>query len=321
MDWKSYYDEELREAKTRDKIKHWLRDAEEMAATSGTYDPRTVRSFPHTAIDYSGLLQARVVSWLYRNGFKRVIALGVMHGSLIPTFQIAANELRSQEERLDAFSQISGAFLPTTDQLDTPFGVLAVNSEGVDLPTEIRLDRANLLKNEFSLDTFHAILRLAAGVYAVEPLPVIPIYIGMTRNPVTGALDTANALADWLLGQWDEETAIVTTGDVVHYGTAYGSDDGDALSKDLGAHFRHRFEVFLDIAFRERQIETAFQMSQCELKSDQREILPLLVRLLGEGAGTDIEAFDLSDYATILKTRPPCLVASALIAYKRVGME
>lgn len=320
MDWKSYYDEELRAAKTHDKIVHWLRAADELAATSGRADPRTVLSFPHTAVDAAGPLQSRVVAWRYRCGFTRVVALGVMHGSLIPTYQVAANEFLSQEERCDAFAQISGAFLPAADRLTTPFGLLPVQI-GYPLPDGVRMDTQGLLKNEFSLDTFHAILRLAADVYDVERLTVIPTYIGMTRNPVTGAFDTADALAPWLLSQWNEETAIVTTGDVIHYGTSYGSDVGVASPKQLASHFRHRLETCLDLAFRERRIETAFQIAQRELKSDQREILPLLVRLVGEGAVTDIEVFELSDYASILKLPPPCLVASALIAYKRRGVE
>ena len=75
------------------------------------------------------------------------------------------------------------------------------------------------------------------------------------------------------------------------------------------------------MAFNKRQLEAAFQMAQCELKSDQREILPLLAYLLGERAIAEVEGFALSDYADIFDTPPPCLVASALIAYKRRGVE
>ena len=321
MDWKSYYDEELREAGIRDKIVHWLRVADKMALSSSKNDRRTVFSFPHTAIDYSGPLQARVVSWLVRSGFKRVIALGVMHGSLIPVHRTATNELAPQDERLSAFAQISGAFLPTTEQLKTPFGDLAVSTEVGNQPPEIRRDLADLLKDEFSLDTFFGMLRLAADLDHIEPLHVTPFYIGMTRNPVTGSFEIARAVARWLLDQWDDETAIVTTGDVVHYGTVYGSEVADAALEQLESQFRHQLEALLGMAFRDRQMEEAYQIAQCKLKSDQREILPLLVYLLGEKAVANIEVFALSDYANILKTAPPCLVSSALIAYKHGGAE
>ena len=321
MDWKSYYDEELREAGIRDRIMHWLRVADKMALSSSKNDRRTVFSFPHTAIDYSGPLQARVVSWLVRSGFKRVIALGVMHGSLIPVHRTATNELAPQDERLSAFAQISGAFLPTTEQLKTPFGDLAVSTEVANQPPEIRRDLADLLKDEFSLDTFFGMLRLAADLDHIEPLHVTPFYIGMTRNPVTGSFEIARAVARWLLDQWDDETAIVTTGDVVHYGTVYGSEVADAALEQLESQFRHQLETLLGMAFREAQMEEAYQIAQCKLKSDQREILPLLVYLLGEKAVANIEVFALSDYANILKTAPPCLVSSALIAYKHGGAE
>ena len=321
MDWKSYYDEELREAGIRDRITHWLRVADKMALSSSKNDRRTVFSFPHTAIDYSGPLQARVVSWLVRSGFKRVIALGVMHGSLIPVHRTATNELAPQDERLSAFAQISGAFLPTTEQLKTPFGDLAVSTEVANQPPEIRWDLVDLLKNEFSLDTFFGMLRLAADIDHIEPLYVTPLYIGMTRNPVTGSFEMARAVARWLLDQWDDETAIVTTGDVVHYGTVYGSEVADAALEQLESQFRHQLEALLGMAFRDGRVEEAYQIAQCKLKSDQREILPLLVYLLGEKAVANIEVFALSDYADILETAPPCLVASALIAYKHVGAE
>lgn len=320
MDWKAYYGGELRDVETRDKIKQWLLAADVAAAAAAMTDPRTVFSFPHTFAAASGPLQARVVAWLYRCGFKRVIALGVMHGSLMPVFQATANERLSQQERLDAFAQIEGAFLPEADRLATPFGHLPV--QRIDLPLKgIRMDRQGLLETEFSLDTFHAILRFAADVFDVAPMPVIPAYVGMTRNPVTGAFDTATGLACWLRNQWDDETAIVTTGDVVHYGRVYGSEIFNDSPLQLEAHFRHRLDVLLELALREEQMETAFQMCKNELASDQREILPVLARLVGDQVGdcgeAQIEAFELSDYAAIFETVPPCLVASALIVYKR----
>ena len=107
----------------------------------------------------------------------------------------------------------------------------------------------------------------------------------------------------------------------MHYGAVYGSEDDGASPAALEARFLQRLESHFDMAFHERQLEAAFQMAQCELKSDQREILPLLAYLLGDRAIAEVEAFSLSDYADIFDTAPPCLVASALIAYKRRGVE
>ena len=316
MEWKPYYNAELRCPGTRDKIANWLRVAGENAALSAMIGSHTVFSFPHTAVDYSGPIQARVVSWLYRKGFKRVIALGVLHGSLVPDYQTATNVSASQRERADAFANVSGAFLPAKRRLETLFGKLDVETLTKPMPAGIRLDTTDLLQREFSLDTFHSVLRLAADVFQVEPLSVLPLHIGMTRHPISGSFEVAAQLAHWLRDQWDAETAIVTTGDVVHYGSVYGSKDEGVSPGTLESRFRERLEELFANAFAERELETAYQLSLHALKSDQRDILPVLTHMLGEDTCAELLTFELSDYAPIFDTAPPCLVASALIAYK-----
>ena len=139
----------------------------------------------------------------------------------------------------------------------------------------------------------------------------------MTRNPISGSFETAVTLADWLRNQWDVETAIVTTGDVVHYGAVYGSKDEGSVPGQLESRFRTKLKELLATAFAQRDLENAYQISLLELKSDQREILPVLAHMLGAEACAELLAFELSDYSGIFDTAPPCLVASALIAYKR----
>lgn len=316
MQWKPYYDAELRRPETRDRISDGLRRAAEEPPLLATSPGRAVLSFPHTAIDYSGPIQAQVVADLYRANVNRVIALGVMHGAMVPACQVATDELASQQERANAFSHVSGAFLPANRTLETPFGSLLMDSLPPPIPDEIRKDTSDLLHNEFSLDTFHAVLRLAADVFGVESPRVLPLYVGMTRHPITGSFETAESLSEWLTSQWDDDTAIVTTGDVVHYGEVYGSANENTSEDSLQSRFRARLEYLFTKAFVERDLETAYQMSLHELKSDQREILPVLICMLGADAKADLLSFELSDYAPIFDTEPPCLVASALIAYK-----
>jgi len=62
-------------------------------------------------------------------------------------------------------------------------------------------------------------------------------------------------------------------------------------------------------------LDEAYRQSRDLLRSDQREILPIIATLLGQGAPFEIASFALSDYAEILAVDPPCLVASALVAY------
>ncbi|MFC2078577.1 hypothetical protein ACFLSZ_01200 [Candidatus Bipolaricaulota bacterium] len=316
MEWKPYYDAELRQPGTREVIADWVRAAGNDDPLSAIIENRAVLSFPHTAVEYSGPIQARVVAGLYRANINRVIALGVLHGSLVPAYRTAMDDSASREEREDAFTSVAGAFLPDQRRLDTPFGTVAVGTLTAPLPDGIRSDATGLLREEFSLDTFHAILQLAADLLEAEPLPVIPLYIGMTRHPTTGSFETAAKLADVLREQWSDETAIVVTGDVVHYGAIYGLEDEGSVLELLKPRYRKRLEHLFETAFVQQDLETAYRSSLYELKSDQREILPVLVHMLDGDAGADIRSFELSDYAPIFDTDPPCLVASALIAYK-----
>gem|GEM_PF-5407825 len=82
MEWRSYYDAELRQPGTRDKIADWLRIAGEEDALSTMIGNRTVFSFPHTDVDYSGPIQARVVA----------------------AHRVAIDESVSQQERANPFA-------------------------------------------------------------------------------------------------------------------------------------------------------------------------------------------------------------------------
>ncbi len=313
MDWKSYYTNELSAPGTRDKIAGWLRAAYEVDGPAGSANRRTVWSFPHTAIDFCGPLQARVVASLYRARVRRAVALGVMHGSWVAPYVTALDESRPPEEREGAFATVSGAFAVETTRLTTPFG--HVDIEPTPPAASIRADRENLLKREFSLDTFHAILRLAADVFQSDPPRLLPLYVGMTRHPTSGSFEGATRLAGDLHREWSSDTAIVTTGDVVHYGRVYGPTDRGDSTQELAAYFLERLRVALDLALTRRDLEGAHSISQSELRSDQREILPVLAHLLGTDAKADIVSFEMSDYAPIFDVDPPCRVASSLIAY------
>ena len=316
MNWKTYYEAELRQEGCRERIAEWLRLAHQRELSDSSDSRRTILSIPHTAIDYSGPLQARVIARLAHQGVRRVIALGVLHGSMVPEYRLASDGDAPLDDRLAAIDCVSGAFYPTAKLLNTPFGSLDVASMPTETSREIRLDSTDLLRREFSLDTFHSMLRLAVDVFQIAPIPVLPLYVGMTRHPVTGSFDVAASLAAWLQDQWDAGTAIVTTGDVVHYGAFYGSQDHGSATESLTTLFRERLDELFDAAFVRRDFESAYQMSLQVLKSDQREILPILAHLLEGTACASVEAFELSDYAAVLDSAPPCLVASALIAYK-----
>ena len=313
MDWKRYYEAELRAPGSRERVTRWFLEADD-PRVSAAIDRRAVLSFPHTFLSAAGPLQARVVTSLYRSGVEQVIALGVLHSGSLPAYRLALDEEAPSVERDRAFSVVRGAFALPGRSNNTPFGDVPL------LPANgpIRTDDSGFLAAEFSLDTFLATMALASRVLDRPPLPVLPLYVGMTRDPIRRSFDVAHDLARWLRGRLGPRTALVTTGDLVHMGAAYGwsSEELDAVSGNgsAGHVLRAQAERMLGQAFGEDP-EKAYQANLRELRNDQREILPVVAEYIGSGAAHEMISFDLSDYAPIFDVEPPCLVASALVAY------
>jgi len=158
---------------------------------------------------------------------------------------------------------------------------------------------------------------VGSEVFARDPIPIFPLFIGMTREPISGDFAVAGSLAAWLLRLAEPGVAVVTTGDLVHYGTAYPAA-GETVGEDdprLTERFRSKVERMLEAGLIEDNDGEAYRISTEILKSDQREILPVIAAHLKEEKGFDIVHFELSDYAGILDVEPPCRVASALAIY------
>jgi len=313
MNWKTYYAAEVRSPDAARKMTGWLERARREPVSSGF--PRTaVLSFPHTTLDAAGPLQASVVEAIYRSDCRRVLVLGVLHTSRLPAGSVAADPKKTAPDRSRAFHELAGGFLPVEDALATPFGMLSVvpATPAPDVPA--RPDDAGVLRDEFSLDTFLAMLRLGAIVFGARPPQVVPIYVGLTRHPVSGSFAVAHALGAWLRERWSE-AAIIATGDVVHYGAFYGTPVHGGPWPELEVRLVERLKESFRCAFERGDDAVAYEIGRRDLRSDQREMLPVVTRLLDSGARGDILACELTDYAGILHVAPPCRVASALIAY------
>lgn len=313
MNWKSYYRQELALPESRRRLVEWL-EVDADGRIGAALERGAVVSFPHTAMAYAGPLQAAVVSSLYRGGVERVVALGVLHTGSLPIYQCALDARRSPEERTHAFDAVCGAFGTRASSIKTPFGRHPIVSLAPEL---FRPDHGEILGEEFSLDTFISILRLAADVFGRPPIPVSLVFVGMTRHPVTGSFEQARSLADRLLRSVSPTTAVVATGDLVHYGTAYGHSATDAECVDsttLDRTLRSELEKTLDLATNRGDLEGAYRRSRDVLMNDQRELLAVIVEYLG-GGGFEILRLGFSDYTEILSVPPPCLVASAFVVY------
>lgn len=315
VDWKSYYRAEIGRPEGRAAILGFINRAGDPRIEEAI-DRGAIVSFPHTALRYAGPLQALLVSALYRRRISRIISLGVLHGAGREAFRTARDERSPLEERRAAFAEVAGGFAPRGDRFDTPFGRYPTW-----IPTDrdgpFRIDLSGILSSEFSLDTFVSILAVGAEVFGREPIPIFPLFIGMTREPITGDFAVARRIAAWLRGLAGPGVAVVTTGDLVHYGTAY-SAPGETVGGEgprLTEGFRAEVERMLEAGLIGGKDEEAYRISTEILKSDQREILPVVAAYLEGRRGYDILHFALSDYAGILGVEPPCYVASALLTY------
>jgi len=232
---------------------------------------------------------------------------------------IAGNPAAPSEAQRARVRRVTGAFLPDAPELRTGFGRLFADRLTKPAHGALRIDQDGVLDSEFSLDTFLALVRRAAPLAAILPLDVLPVYVGLTRDPTTGSYAVAERLAQLLGDLRDDRTAIVTTGDLVHYGTAYGSNlSAGSMPPDRtswAAYFRDAVNEALLDGGTPGNRDVFYLRSLHELLNDQREILPVIGALFGGTVRHRILCFALSDYSEILSAPPPCLVASALVAY------
>lgn len=313
MDWKPHYRAELETPAGRRTVDAMLDAA--LDRDEGLASPRGIVSFPHTALACAGPLQARVAAAVYRAGVDRVLVLGVLHGGCAPIVRVAMDEARPLAERRAAIDRAAGGHLMPSDGIDTPFGRLPLAATDEDEAVPLRVDRDSLLADEFSLDTFCALMRRAADVLDVRPIPVLPVFVGLTRDPLEGSFAVAERLAVRIRALRDAASSmLVTTGDLVHYGTAYGAPDADASEplEAIASRFRREIDRTYTAALRDREWALAHRLSSDLLHNDQREIVAVISALLGPAAHR-LAQFEMSDYADILDAAPPCLVASALM--------
>lgn len=323
MKWKRYYRDEFNVLTVQDTINALFSTSSQDHLLDAMIRNGAVCSFPHTALAYAGEAQAQVISSLYRTGRRRVIALGVFHvwghESTKGIYQLAMDDKAPPELRERAFSRLNGAFLPGETYYDSPYGKLPFAPLSPEEHARFHRDTESLLAQEFSLDTFFTLVKYYSLAHDMPPLQVVPIYVGMTRDPMQGSFGSAEEIGDALRLMISPEDAIVATGDVVHYGMGYSDEKTmhglPSSSDELQLRLREDLQETLDLVVRKKEYERAFPKLDMFLNNDQRYLLPVLSEYLGGHADYEVMSFQLSDYAAINEVRHPCVVASSLIAY------
>jgi hypothetical protein len=279
--WKPYYRREFDLPGTADYLEMVFSRAEKAPFLDHFINNGAILSFPHTALHYAALAQSRVVVALYRAGVKRIVALGVLHvwghTASSSLYRQAMNEEESPSLRRDAFSALAGAFVPPHPFLQTPFGVIPLAFSPLPKNDTICQDRSQLLEEEFSLDTFLSLLNYYYLLHNQSPPEIVPLYIGMTRNPLTNSFETASQIARVI----------------------------QKIMEELEKVFREEIDVVLNLVLKRKDYVQAFSKLDQLLNNDQRYLLPVISECLGNDAGYDIISFQLSDYAAINKGDPP----------------
>jgi hypothetical protein len=276
-------------------------------------------SFPHTTLTDSAGPLARVAASVLATGARRIVALGVLHGGALPEpWRADVAELARGSPRADELlRRVGGAFV-AAGPARTPFGDVAAGPAPATRPF-VRADDG-ILANEFSLDLFLAVLAAVYGEHGATPPAVTRVFVSVTRDAkgsFAAAGEVARSVAPLLL----DGAVCVATGDLVHYGNSYTPPEAmrgmpeDAVA--LARHFEDRVARMLAAGLEDGDLARAFEMGTSELRSDQRHLLPVIAALLGAGARAEILSFRMSDYAAINGVARPCLVASALVAFRR----
>lgn len=283
-----------------------------------------ILSSPHTILKFSGEMILEVVRSTYAADVSSIIALGVIHAGAL------AEEYSSRFERLfekdckgnfeEVFDEFKGGFFRSSDE--STYGELP---EFIP-PDSWTLIRENnqLLENEFCLDYLHYINQLVAEVLDKDPIPVVPIYCGFSFDPCSGSFKIAKELAKEINVLNDGSTAILTTGDVVHFGHNY-SEASDIKAKPnqidkLEGYFFNKIKETFSTVFDDHNYWKGFELLNYELKSDQRLLLPVLSEvLLPQQTHFHFYDYKLSDYSDVWGVKKPSVVASAI--YKLYAHE
>ncbi|MBN1389156.1 MAG: hypothetical protein JXA22_00780 [Candidatus Thermoplasmatota archaeon] len=166
-------------------------------------------------------------------------------------------------------------------------------------------------KEEFSLDTFKYVLDRTASIIGGERPELVELFLPRGPRGDKGDKERMQEQIDdsAFLGKMiSDDTAVVLTGDLMHYGDFYertGYTDGkdDKLEKMI--------EKGLELIFSVRDKDLYFQNSR-SCGNDQWASVVAITTLIPDDLAYRIFSMEFSDYSPVFQTSPPCLVASVM---------
>ncbi len=253
--------------------------------------------FPHTLASMSGQLTAAVARAVVRSGASEVLALGVLHGARARDAELVRRARAGDRDAVASLRRVHDA----SDAF---------------------------CAEEFSLDAFEVLLRLAAqreGRSAPRVLARFPFLVGDDPASLPGIEDLAALAA---------RMPVVATTDPIHHGAGYGTPEGERLfERDESTWAWARDCIAKQFALLAQGRFADFAALANAVRSDFRDngpVLACLPRRAGTPAGdrpagrecprangTPAELLELHlvDYAEVLAAESPTWVAAPLVRF------
>lgn len=183
-------------------------------------------------------------------------------------------------------------------------------------------------QKEFSLDGFEHIARIYAEVNGTEPLEIEKVYPPPSKEDGKSYALSLKEAGVALRSKIDGKTAVVMTGDVVHYGYGYlrGNERAYELApteKEIAAEKNHEktinawIDEGLDLVYRKKDYDAFLNEHKPKALNDQGAIALMASELLGDGLEYRTFYRKLSDYSGVLNenlkvhtVKKPTVVAS-----------
>lgn len=168
-----------------------------------------------------------------------------------------------------------------------------------------------IIQNEFSLDNFSVLLKLAADLAGKASPKYIPAYPLLRRK---GAPEPESMTGFATLSSLIENGAfLVATADMVHHGSGYGTLTESRLAMGSTEAMEYsRSAIEEQLATLASGSYQAFLVACDRVHSDFRDVGPVLAALLRTGARPTILNLTLVNYADVLHAEEPTWVAAAL---------
>lgn len=170
-------------------------------------------------------------------------------------------------------------------------------------------------QKEFSLDGFEHIARMYAEVNGTEPLEIEKVYPPTPPKEYgKSEVQTLKAAGEALRAKVvsSDTTAIVMTGDLVHYGHAYlkSGKENEIDAENFEKTINSWIDEGLETVYHKNDYETFLSEHNPKALNDQGRVAIMASAFLGDKLEYKIFYRKLSDYSNVLGAKKPTLVAS-----------